>query len=307
MTSLVETAIYNLDVEVRECIHVGIDSIFGSPNDRRKWEKSIATHFTRMYMQNWLDSDFHIQRRIHENVMHGMGYHVCSVKGQWIPRTPPSGCVIFPQDTPLNFHEDGEYFLLRDRRTGVQIYNFIRNEKAASAQGWKVETVWKLLSELTKSDRTKADPQKTMREYNAGDMGASRKSQSAWLNYLFIREFDGDGSKPGISLYIVAEGHDVGDYLFQKRYYLDDWPLFLFPYEIGSGMIDSIRGLGEQIKDFCQLDDRIKNSMADRVLTGSTIPVIQKGSIDREAMKLARFGMFSIIPQGTRAGELDLA
>ncbi len=299
MTSLVETAIYNLDMEVRECIHVGIDSIFGSTNDRRKWEKSIATNFTRMYMQNWLDSDFHVQRRIHENVMHGMGYHICPIKGQWVPRTPGSGCIIFPQDAPLNFHEDGEYFLFRDTRTAVQIYNFIRNEGISRSQGWNPDAIWRLLSELTKSDRTKPDPQQTMREYNAGDLGASRRSQRAILDLLFVREFDGDGSKPGISLYIVAEKHDVGDYLFRKRYHLDDWPLFLFPYEIGSGAIDSIRGLGEQIKDYCQLDDKIKNSMADRVLTGSTIPVIQKGAgPDREAMKLMRVGLFSIIPQG---------
>lgn len=296
ITALVETAIYNLDMEVRECIHIGID--FGSPNDRRRWQKCIESHFTRMYMQNWQDSDFHVQRRIHENVLHGMGYHLCSVKGQWIPRTPPSGCVIFPEDTPLNFNEDGEYFLVRDPRTGVQIYNFIRNEEAAAKQGWNVDAVWRLLSELSKTDKVKADPQETMRQYNAGDMGASRKSQRAWLDYLFIKEFDADGGKPGISLYIVAEKHDVGDYLFRKRYYLDEWPLFLFPYEIGSGTIDSIRGLGEQVKDYCELDNRIKNSMADRVLTGSTIPVIQKGNIDREALKLMRVGLFSIIPQG---------
>jgi hypothetical protein len=296
MTSLVETAMYNLDVEVREMIHVGID--LGSPNDRRKWEKSIATNITRMYMQNWLDSDFHIQRRIHENVLHGMGYHLCNVKGQWIPRTPPSGCIIFPQDTPLNFHEDGEYFLARDCRTGVQIYNFIRNEKAAKAMGWNPDAVWRLLSELTKSDRQKADPQQTMREYNDGDIGASRKSQRAWLNYMYVKEFDDDGSKPGISLYIVAERHNVGDYLFRHRYYLEDWPLFLFPYEVGNGAIDSVRGLGEQIKDYSELDNRIKNAMADRVLTGSTIPVMQKGTIDREALKLMRVGLFSIIPQG---------
>jgi hypothetical protein len=296
MTSLVETAMYNLDMEVRECIHIGLD--IGSPVDRRKWEKSIATHFTTMYMQNWLDCDFHVQRRIHESVMHGLGYHLFSVKGQWIPRTPPSGCIIFPQNTPLNFHEDGEYFLARDFRTGVQIYNFIRNEKAAKAQGWNVDAVWKLLSELTKSDRMKDDPQQTMREYNQGDMGASRKSQGAWLDYLYIKEFDGDGGKPGISLYVVAEKHDVGDYLFRKRYYLDEWPLQLYPYEVGSGTIDSIRGLGEQIKDYCELDNRVKNAMADRVLTGSTIPVMQKGTIDREALKLMRVGLFSIIPQG---------
>lgn len=291
MTSLVETAMYNLDVEVRECIHVGID--FGSPSERRKWEKSIATNFTRMYMQNWLDSDFHIQRRIRENVVHGIGYHLCSRKGQWIPRTPPSGSILFPKDTPLNFHEDGEYFLARDFTTGVQLYSFIRNEAVAKSQGWNPKAAWKLLNELNDTDRRHDDPEATMRDYNQGDIGAGHRSQGAWLNYLYIKEYEG-----GISLYITAEKHDVGDYLYKKRFLLDEFPLYIFPYEASTGTIDSVRGLGEQIKDYCELDNRVKNAMADRVLTGSTIPVMQKGTIDREALKLMRVGLFSIIPQG---------
>src|ERR1043166_2872428 len=236
--SLVETAIYNLDVEVRECIRVGLD--YGTQVERRKWEKSIARRFTLMYLQNWSDSDFHIQRRIHESTMHGMGYHLCNVKGNWIPRTPASGCIVFPDNTPLNFHEDGEEFLSRDPVTGVQIYNYIRNEKAAAAQGWNVDAVWKLLSELSKTNQRKNDPQQTAREYLQGDMSASNKSASAWLNYLYIKEFDGDGSKPGISVYCVAEGHDVGDYLFRARYYLDEWPLFLYPSTIGNALMPII-------------------------------------------------------------------
>jgi hypothetical protein len=295
-----ETAIYNLDTEVKDSISLIVDMPGVSRAQCRKWERSIARRFTKMVLSQWEDYDFHVQRRIHEMILHGMGYHFYAVKGHWIPRTPPSGCILFPDDCPLNFNEDGEFFMARDFRTAAQLYGYIRNEEAARKLGWNPDAVWKYMAVTSKSrEGLTDDPQQIQRLVKQGDQGFSTTRQSGgWLNYLYVKEFD-DEKRNGISLYVVGENQDVGDYLFKKRYYLDEWPIKFFPYDIGSGTVQSVRGLGTRMKDYFELENRLKNAMADQVMAGATMPVKQTvANIDPDKLKLMKVGLFSIIPQG---------
>lgn len=304
-----ETAIYGLDTSVKDCIALQVAMPGATEHLRRKWAKIICKHFTTMIFSNWEDYDFHVQRRIHEMILHGMGYHFYRTKGHWIPSTPPSGCILFPDDCPLNFNEDGEFMMARDFRTAAQLYSIIRNEAAAKTMGWNPDAVWKFMAQSSKSrEGLTDDPQQIQRLVKQGDQGFSTTRQSGgWINYLYVREFDDDGDMNGISLYGVPEKLDVGGFLFEKRYYLKDWPIKVFPYDIGSGTIQSIRGAGTRMKDFFELENRLKNAMADQVLSGATMPVKQTiQNIDPDKLKLMRVGLFSIIPQGLEPTQWQL-
>src|SRR5216117_2341081 len=118
------------------------------------------------------------------------------------------------------------------------------------------------------------------------------------MNWVFVAEYEG-----GISLYGIEEtiipGNDNkdGGYLFKKRFMYDEWPLVLFPYDIGNGDIDSIRGLGRRTKDFFELSNRINNAMAVQVLI-SALPQVKQTqpNIDPDKLKLMRMGALSLLP-----------
>ena len=294
-----ETAIYNLDVEVNSCVDIGLD--FGKGVEKRDWEEKIARNFSWMMLKAWKGFDDNSQLRIHEMILHGMGYHTRPNKDHWIPYTPQSGCVLFPEDCPTTFREDGEFMMIRDFRTGTQIYDYIRNEAAAEKLGWKVENVWKFLAISSKAggEQNENDPVQFARNFKQGDIGYSNVRRSGgWLDFVYVKEFDEIDGKQ-ISLYVVGEKQDVGGYLFKKRYLMEDWPVWLFPYDIGNGTIQSIQGAGARMEDFFQLQNRIYNAMTDQVLVGATMPVKQTSqTIDPEKLKLMKVGLFSIIPQG---------
>src|SRR6185295_11793544 len=90
-----------------------------------------------------------------------------------------------------------------------------------------------------------------------------------------------------------------GGYLFKKRFMFDEWPLVLFPYDIGTGDIHSVRGLGWRTKDFFELSNRVNNAMVAQTLIGA-FPMVKQNnqSIDPDKLKLMRMGALNLLPFG---------
>lgn len=308
-----QTPFYDLVSEVDPCIEVALDYAKGV--DQTDMENAIAKSWQWVYMKKWRSGfNFHIPLQQLEMLKHGIGYHVWpGRKSCWIPRTPTTGSVLFPDGVSLNLREDLDYFMLRDFLPGYALYAHIADEEVATALGWNVDTVWKALAQTSKNNKRSSgnnryDVMQFQREMKAGDIGTSNAYQSGlWLNHLFVKEIETDQ----ISQYTVAEGVSVGpqnkrvnddpfrDCLFRKRNLYSEWPLVIFPYDIGSGgILHTVRGLGARTKDFFELSNRLKNAMADQVLVGSLITAKQTGTVDPDKLKLMRLGMMNIIPQG---------
>jgi len=308
-----QTPFYDLVTEVDPCIEVQLDYAKGV--DQSDMQNVIAKAWQWVYMKKWRSQfNFHIPLQQLEMLKHGIGYHVWpGKKSCWIPRTPTTGQVLFPDGVSLNIKEDLDYFMLRDFLPGYALYAHIANEEAATRAGWNVETVWKALAQSSKNkhrswENYRYDLVQFQREMKAGDIGTTNEYQSGlWLNHLYVKEIETEQ----ISQYTVAEGVSVGaqkdsalddpfrDCLFRKRNLHEDWPIVLFPYDIGSGgILHTVRGLGARTKDFFELSNRLKNAMADQVLVGSLITARQTGLADPDKLKLMRIGMMNIIPQG---------
>lgn len=234
-------------------------------------------------------------------LVHGMGAHVWPNK-RWIPRSPRSGQILFPEGASLDWEESGDWFMLRDFVTGVNVYNFIRNEKTAAKLGWYPDNVWSGLAKAQRQNvRTNqyGNVDELQRRFRNGDIGYWSTSQvGLWFNWLFVKEYEG-----GISLYLVDENIDVGKkeggYYYKKRFQFDEWPLVLFPYDIGNGDIHSVQGLGVRTKDFYELSNRINNAMAAQVLISAFPQVKQtQPTVDPDKLKLMRGGAMNIIPYG---------
>lgn len=306
-----QTPFYDLVTEVDPCIEVELN--YGAGPTNADISNKIAKHFHWMFLTAWRSGfNFHIPLQQLEMLKHGIGCHVWpSNPFKWIPRTPASGHVLFPDGITLNLREDLDYFMLRDFLPGYAVHNFIRNENAAKKEGWNVPMVWDALLQTSKqryrSGEYRYGMEQLQREIKSGDIGTTQSRQSGlWLNHLFVKEIGTDK----ISQYTVAEGVSTlrgggkkmdpfEDCLYRKRNRFDDWPLVIFPYCMGNGgLLHTVRGLGARTKDFFELSNRVYNAMADQVLVGSTLNVKQTGDVDPDKLRLMRLGMMSIIPKG---------
>ena len=291
---------YDLDMSMDKLVTVELD--FGKGTERARWQDIIETNFTWLLMKKWQGFDYAVQMRTRQMVLHGLGHHINAMNDSWIPRTLPMGHLLFPDDTPLNFSEEGEFCMVRDFWTMEMLYNKVRNEAAAEAEGWNTKAVWKGMVEINKqvngSAGTSWDVEKFQAQYKQGDAQYSNTRRAGiYLNFLYVQEFD----TGKISLYVLPEGHDMGGYFFVGRNMFDTWDdvVTLFPYDIGNGTIQSIRGIGARTREFYEMENRLLNAAADQTLLMATPLMKNVGAdLDKDKLRLLRLGAFSILPDG---------
>ncbi len=303
-----QTPLFDLINESETCISISLDIKASSAEELSDWENSINTNWTWLLKKRWRQSfNYHLPLSQREMLVHGMGAHVWPDKNKWIPRTPRSGQILFPEGCSLDFEQEGKYFMLRDFVPGEDVYGFIRNEEQAKKRGWFPDNVWRTLVQANKQNQKLSyypDLEQLQRKARRGDYGYWGSSQvGLWLNWFFVKEYDG-----GISLYCIEETITPGTqkdkgYLFKKRYLFDEWRqvLVLFPYDIGSGDLNSVRGLGWRTKDFYELSNRVNNAMVAQTLI-SAFPMFEQSqpNLDPEKLKLMRLGAMNLSPYGVK-------
>jgi hypothetical protein len=301
-----QTPLFDLVTEVDRCMEIDLDIDASSEEEKADWEDSIAKNWTWLLFKRWRKSfNYHIPLSQREMLVHGIGAHVWPNKFTWVPRTPRSGQILFPEVCSLDFDSDGKYFMLRDFVPGEDVYGFIRNEKAARERGWFPDNVWQTLVKAQKQNQritgTSSNIEEMQRKIRRGDYGYWASSQvGLWINWMFVKEYEG-----GVSLYAIEEqiisGNKDGGYLFKKRFLWKEWGevLVLFPIDIGNGDIQSVRGYGWRTKDFFELSNRVNNAMVAQVLI-SAFPQMKQNqpNMDPEKMRLMRMGALNITPYG---------
>lgn len=297
-----QTPLFDLVTEVDHIVELTLDSseVKGSKDEISDWADKIQRHFTWLMQVRWRKAfNYHIGMQQLQMLKHGLGAHIWPTKS-WIPRTPRAGYILFPGNASINFDEDGEYYMVRDPLPPHSLHGFIRDEKVAKTLGWKTDAVWQALANASKDDnnRKKTSVEEIQRKIRRGDIGWTQANQAViWVNHLFVRELE----TGKISQYIVTEQPDsnVKDYLFKRRNVSDEWDISLFPYDIGDGDLNSIRGLGERTASFFELSNRLKNAMASQVLI-SMFPMVKKmrDDIDPDKLRLLTLGAMRIIPDG---------
>lgn len=292
---------YDLETQGDQMVSITLDNL-GQGQQIQDWQNIMAEEAKWLLTCRWANGyNSHIPKRHYQKNLHGLGIHIWTDSADnWIPRTPAVGEVLFPDNCPFNFDEEGDFFMLRDFLPSYVLYRKIQNEAQAATLGWKVETVWKALTLLDKSQNRSAygtsNPERLAKEMQQGDIGYwSTRQSGVWLNTVFVREYD----TGKISQYTIAEGLGVDEYLYVKRNKYDNWPIELFPYDIGNGTIHSVKGLGARTKEFYEMMNRVQNAMVDQVMLGAYPNMQQKiANMDPDKMKLAKIGGFNILPQG---------
>src|SRR5437016_3945492 len=154
LISAQQTPLFDLITEVDRCMEIELDVKAESEEQLQDWEDSISKHWTWLLFRRWRKSfNYHIPLSQREMLVHGLGAHVWPNSATWIPRTPRSGQILFPEACSLDFDCDGKYFMLRDFVPGEDVYQFIRNESAARSRGWLTDNVWQTLVKAQKQNQ----------------------------------------------------------------------------------------------------------------------------------------------------------
>lgn len=283
------------------CLYFG--GGFNGPSNQQvqDWEVTMEAEFGWLMLHRWKSFGYHISKRNDQKNLFGLGIHFWpDTTGNWIPRTPHRGEVLFPENCPFNFDEEGDYFMSRDFMPSYVLYNKIKNRKEATALGWDVDTVWKALTLLDKSQNRNnygsQGAEQLARLYSQGDIGYwSTRQSGVWIDTVYCREFE----TGKVSQYSVAEGLALDKYLYKKRNKYDQWPIELFPYDIGTGSIHSVKGLGARTKEFYEMQNRMLNAGVDQVMI-SSYPNMKQAvqNMDPDKMKLAKVGGLNWLPFG---------
>lgn len=292
---------YDLETQGDQMVSIILDNL-GQGQKIQDWQNIMAEEAKWLLTCRWANGyNSHIPKRHYQKNLHGLGIHIWTdTDDNWIPRTPCVGEVLFPDNCPFNFDEEGDFFMLRDFVPSYVLYRKIQNEAQAKTVGWKVDTVWKALTLLDKSQNRNAygtsNPERLAKEMNQGDIGYwSTRQSGVWLNTVFVREYE----TGMVSQYTIAEGLGVNEYLYVKRNKYPNWPIEIFPYDIGNGTIHSVKGLGPRTKEFFEMMNRIRNSAVDQVMLGAYPNMKQTiQNMDPDKMKLAKVGGLNWLPYG---------
>lgn len=307
LISTENTLDYDLETQGEGIVDITLD--FGTGQQTADWELIMECQFKWMLQQRWKGYTYHVPKRHYQKNLHGLGAHVWpdAHTGNWIPRTPVIGDILFPDNCPFNFDEEGDYFMLRDFLPSYVLYGKIKDKEAATKLGWDVDAVWEALTLINTGNRTTPygalGAEQLAKMMSNGDLGYwASNQQGVWINSIFCREYE----TGQVSQYSIAEGLSLTKYLYKKRFKYDRWPVELFPYDVGNGTIHSVKGLGDRTKEFFEMENRVRNAMVDQVMISSYPSMIQRNqNVDPDKMKLTKIGGLNWLPYGAEPSILE--
>jgi len=129
---------YDLETQGDQMVSIILDNL-GQGQQIQDWQNIMAEEAKWLLTCRWANGyNSHVPKRHYQKNLHGLGIHIWTDSpDNWIPRTPVIGEVLFPDNCPFNFDEEGDYFMLRDFLPSYVLYRKIQNEAQARTLGWR--------------------------------------------------------------------------------------------------------------------------------------------------------------------------
>ena len=290
------TPYYDLSIEVPVCIEADLD--FAGPDIDSELVSGFATEFHKL-VTRWRGFDRNEQMRDWQMLQHGVGTMIFENEWDWRPVSVLYPNVFVDDETDCDL-ENSEIVMVTHERSAGWLWGKINgSEKQAASAGWNVDAVKRAIMSSASSSRTSMwQWNKWQQAFTNGDIYVSVKlTKKIQVATLFVREMDGT-----ISQHLVQYPRpNKAEYLFSQTSVYKDWSecVLTFPYDVGTdGTYHSIKGLGTEIYSYCDLSNRIKNQLANMVLT-SIQPMFQaKTGKDAQAFQMMRMGGYNVVPPG---------
>lgn len=299
------TPFFDLVCEVPCCIDADLD--IGDPASDADLMRGFAEYFHDMVF-GWRGFDDMNQLSDLQMLLHGPGVLAWQDEWTWYP-TPILASNFYVPDTTLSSFDNCELAMLTQPINAGQLWRKIEDPKSATAMGWNVEAVQAAIMDSANNDAIQAYGKiwdRWEQAFKNGDLYMSQQmTKDIKLATIFVQEMDGS-----ITQLIVPQrpGGDTSgsragksDFLFFKQSRYENWDqvICVFMYDIGAdGTFHSVKGLGTDIFPYCELLDKINNTLADIVVTGIKPMWQPQTGGDIEKFQMVKWGGGNLIPMG---------
>lgn len=293
-----------------------------------QWGRIISKEFTRM-LKRWDQFDWQMQQIIYWMVVHGTGPVIWELPGDWRFRAVASGMCLAPQNSASSVDNRIPFLMVRVQYRPHELYNFIRDEEAATARGWDVEAVkneikWASRGLLSGPNMNwNSAPWEYFQQlYKNNDLYCSFTSaDTIYCCHAFVQEFAQPGEEPKVSHFItteaqtaMGEGRQNGweedkSFLFKDTNCYDSYNecIQVFFQNIGDGTWHSVRGLATKAFKHLEVSNRLKCRMVDGAFIEASLTLQFPTTKSADKMQLTQVGPVTYIPAGCEVKSTKLA
>jgi hypothetical protein len=272
--------------------NVIMDSYSGDSNED---SEIISEEFDWM-LKEWSDHAYNMQLLSREFVGDGVGVAMWPDERSifW----EPCGLKDFKvaRDTKVS-DEAIEVGIVQRSMSVSELYNYIRNPKAAKALGWNLnavkQAIWKASTKRDQWKNYTAHWEDFEREIKENDLYAGESAyHRAQLIYGYNREFDGKFTQ-------LIGSRDSSDFLYERysRYGNVNQCFVIFTYGVGQGTFHTIRGLKQKIYNQIQISNRVLCQSAQAAITSGLIQ-LQGDAEAIQDFQYIEVGPYTFIPSG---------
>jgi len=268
----------------------------GEPSEITQQEDIVSEEITHL-LRSWPDFHSHYLRLCTTFIKHGTGITYFDTPDDWKFRVGSFADILIPRQTPAS--ESAIDVAIGRRQYHIhELFNFIKNPKAASKVGWNVEEVKRvLLKNVTTRGRRNHkniydDWESLQSELKNNDIHEGYQNPTVSVLHFWVRELDGS-----ISHYISTES-DCKDFLYKKisRYEKPEHAYVMFTYGVGSnGTYHSIRGLGHRIFNHIQTSNRLRCQMIDGAMLGSAVMIQPENQRALDELGFTYYGAYAVL------------
>ena len=272
--------------------NVTMDSYGGDSNED---SEIISEEFDWM-LKEWNDHAYNMQLLSREFVGDGVGVAMWPDERSifW----EPCGLKDFKvaRDTKVS-DESIEVAVVQRSMSVSELYNYIRNPKAAKALGWNLnavkQAIWKASTKRDQWKNYTAHWEDFEREIKENDLYAGESAyHRAQLVYGYNKEFDGKFTQ-------LIGSRDSSDFLYERysRYGNVNQCFVIFTYGVGQGTFHTIRGLKQKIYNQIQISNRVLCQAAQAAITSGLIQ-LQGDAEAIQDFQYIEVGPYTFIPSG---------
>jgi hypothetical protein len=263
--------------------------------DSNEDSEIISEEFDWM-LKEWSDHAYNMQLLSREFVGDGVGVAMWPDERSifW----EPCGLKDFKvaRDTKVS-DEAIEVAIVQRSMSVSELYNYIRNPKAAKALGWNLnavkQAIWKASTKRDQWKNYTAHWEDFEREIKENDLYAGESAyHRAQLIYGYNREFDGKFTQ-------LIGSRDSSDFLYERysRYGNVNQCFVIFTYGVGQGTFHTIRGLKQKIYNQIQISNRVLCQSAQAAITSGLIQ-LQGDAEAIQDFQYIEVGPYTFIPSG---------
>jgi len=264
---------------------------------RHQKEEVIADEFTRM-LRNWPEFHSLYLRLCTIFLKHGVGTAYFDSPDDWKFRVGGFADILIPRQSPAT-EESLDVVVIRREYHLHELARFIKNEKAATAVGWNVKEMKRVMKKHVSTSGRRGGSSTFLDDFEAlqaevknNDIYIGIQNPTVSILQFLVRELDGS-----ISSFMTAH-KDAEDFIYKKvgKYKNAEEAYVFFANGVGSnGTYHSIRGLGQRIFAHIQTSNRLRCQQIDGAMMSSAVMLQPENNRALDELEFSYYGPYAVM------------